>query len=238
VTTVISSKLASRLQGLPRTLKETNRSLQLLGSLRDLGWQRSVGRGVPLDDRGEPLAWYTYPCLAWLEPRLSPGDRVFEFGAGGSTLWYGRRVAEVVAVEHDSGWLARLAPLAGPNVELLQRPARLDEVGDPADPSVYVEAIGDRPTGHFDLVAVDGMERLACIEAAIPHLRADGLIVLDNSDRPHLRPGIDRLDGLGFGRIDFLGFHPAHAIPACTSVFSRSFDRWLRGAPAVRFFGL
>jgi hypothetical protein len=238
VITMPPSKLAIRLQGLPRTLKETNRSLQLLGSLRGLGWQRSVGREAPVDNGDEPLAWYTYPCLAWLEPRLTAGDRVFEFGAGGSTLWYAKRVASVVAVEHDAGWLARLAPLVGPNVELLSRPARLDEAGDPVAASRYVEAIGDWPEEYFDLIAVDGMERLACLEAAVPHLRANGLLVLDNSDRPHLRAGMDRLNGLGFGRIDFHGFHPAHAIPACTSVFSRSFDRWLRGAPAVRFFGL
>lgn len=67
--------------------------------LREEGWLRSYREGVPVRRSGEPIPWYTYSAIAFLDERL-PGDAtVFEFGAGYSTLWYAARCSRVVAVE-------------------------------------------------------------------------------------------------------------------------------------------
>jgi len=234
------SRIGQRLDGLPRSLTQLNRSLQHLGSLRRLGWHRSLDRQASVDALGRALPWYTYPCIEWLRPQLQADDVVFEFGAGWSTLWYAARVRRVVTVEHDEVWHARLAGAVPENVELHLRRARADggDAVDGAVPSPYVRCIDRYPSDSFDIVAVDGVERPACSTAALPFLKPEGLLILDNSERPEYRSTVERLAERRYGRIDFHGFAPGSGVPGCTSVFSRSFDRWISASPALQTWGL
>ena len=109
---------------------------------------------------------------------------------------------------------------------------------DPAGPSPYVGCIDRYPAGSFDVVVVDGVERPACGAAAIARLKPDGLLVLDNSDRPAYRGAIELLTERGYGRIDFFGFAPGSGVSGCTSVFARSFDRWVSASSVLRTWGL
>lgn len=68
------------------------------------GWYRSFHSERSVDRLGRPVPWYTYPCTSFLETRITRSVRVFEYGAGMSSLWYAERVREVVSVEHDSVW--------------------------------------------------------------------------------------------------------------------------------------
>jgi precorrin-6B methylase 2 len=235
------SRIRQRMKGMPRNLAEVNRSLQYLGSLRSLGWHESLRSKTPLDAAGGPLPWYTYPCIEWLATRLRPTDSVFEFGAGSSTLWYSQRTTRVIAVEHDQAWFERLVVETPRNAEVQLRNAHQDEVGElrtKSDLSEYVSSINVYPPNSFDIVVVDGMERLTCIGVAVSRLKEDGLLILDNSDRPVFHPAIEQLARDGLGRIDFHGFPPGAGIPGCTSVFARFFERWLSPASVIRTWGL
>jgi hypothetical protein len=233
------SRIGQRLSGLPRSLAELNRSLQHLGSLRELGWHRSLIGHASVDLQGRPLPWYSYPCIDWLGGQLRATDVVFEFGAGWSTLWYAARVRRVVSVEHDEVWHARLMEAVSPNVELHLRPwAEGDDARAQGDSSPYVRSIEQYPIGTFDVVAVDGVERPACSSAALAYLKPDGLLILDNSDRPAYRSAIELLRERGYGRIDFYGFAPGSGLSGCTSVFARSFDRWVSTDSVLRTWGL
>ena len=232
------SRIRQRLLGVPRNLAELNRSLQHLASLRDLGWHRSVRHQASVDARGHPLPWYTYPCVEWLADQLRASDTVFEYGGGWSTLWYAARVQRVASVEHDEGWHAVLTARVPPNVELhFRRPRPDGEESDHAEPSPYVNCIQQYPAGSFDIVVVDGVERTACTRSAVDHLRPDGLLILDNSDRPEYRSAVEYLADNGFGRIDFYGFAPGSGLSGCTSVFAFSFDRWVKAGSVLRSWG-
>jgi predicted O-methyltransferase YrrM len=236
-----ASRIRQRMRGLPRSIAEVNRSLQHLASLRALGWHQSLRRQVSIDAEGRFLPWYTYPCIEWLAGRLQATDVVFEFGAGSSTLWYGQRVARVIAVEHDPAWFSRLADVAPTNVELELRQAASDEVWklEPESAvSAYVGVIERFPARFFDVVVVDGMERLTCVRSALPHLKDDGLLILDNSDRPAYRPAVEYLADQGMGRIDFFGFTPGLGVPSCTSVFAQAFGRWVTVGSTIRTWGV
>jgi hypothetical protein len=236
-----ASRIRQRMRGLPRSVAEVNRSLQHLASLRALGWHQSLRRQISVDAEGKSLPWYTYPCIEWLAGRLWDTDVVFEFGAGSSTLWYGQMVATVHAVEHDPAWFSRLAEVAPSNVELKLRQPAPDEVGtlEPESTvSEYVRVIERYPARFFDVVAVDGVERLTCIRSALPHLKDDGLLILDNSDRPAYRPAVEYLADQGMGRIDFFGFAPGSGLPACTSVFAQAFGRWVTVGSTIRTWGV
>ncbi|MBR8826523.1 MAG: hypothetical protein DSM107014_01225 [Gomphosphaeria aponina SAG 52.96 = DSM 107014] len=56
---------------------------------------------TPLTDQ---LPWITFPAIELLENFLTNDMKVFEYGSGGSTLFFARRVSEVVSVEHDKSW--------------------------------------------------------------------------------------------------------------------------------------
>lgn len=212
-----------RMRGLPRTPREVNYSLQMLSVMRSMGWQRSVRQGRAIDRDGSPHPWYTYAALEWLTPRIRCTHRVFEFGGGYSTVWYGEHAAEVISVEHDRLWFDQVKTMVGSNVTLLHRDAPGDDSTSEAD-SAYCQAIEPYPPKSFDLIAIDGIERVRCACVAPPHLRDEGIIVFDNSDRPGCRPAIEHLHGQGFGRIDFYGFFAGFGMRGCTSVFSRRFD--------------
>jgi len=88
--------------------------------LKPSGWLQSKEDGVPLSGQGTPLPWFTYGAIEFLHQVVRPGDRVFEFGAGSSTLWWGSKTRSVVSVEHDPEWRRVLGPKLPSNVELRQ----------------------------------------------------------------------------------------------------------------------
>lgn len=165
------------------------------------GWLRWGGSLLAIHDTGKmiglDLPWWNVAATREIEAFLSarPGARVFEWGAGASTVWLARRAGSVVSVEHDPDWLAVLQRQTQPfgNVTLLHR-----ERANGA----YVDEIACQE-GRFDLIVVDGRDRIACLAAARAHLAPGGLIVFDDSGRRRYRNGI-RQSGLSerrfFGR--------------------------------------
>jgi len=131
-----------------------------------------------------------------LEELIEPGFVAFEWGSGSSTLWLGvdMMVDSAVSVEHDGEWYAknrgRLERYSVPNVELVHVPMT---VGDYSD-NTYSKHIQQYPDAHFDLVLVDGRNRANCLANAIPHLKPDGLMVLDNSERDQYQWAVKLLD--------------------------------------------
>ena len=121
--------------------------------------------------------WISYDATRVLAARLGPGARVLEFGAGTSTLWFARRAAEVVSIEHDPVWhgivAARLARARQVNVRLRCAHGRTD----------YVTLSRQEAGTGFDLVLIDGPIRDRCAAAAIDLVRPGGVIYLDNADR-------------------------------------------------------
>lgn len=179
-------------------------------------WQ-SARLHRPVDARGDPLPWFTYPAIEFLEQLDFSAKRIFEFGAGNSTLYWSRRSAEVVSVESDPAWHGHLAARVGSNVRLILEP----------EPAAYVAAL-DREAVSFDVIVVDGLERLACSQAAQTRLRPGGLVILDNADWHPRCAAVLRQAGLL--QVDMTGFGPVNGYSWTTSLFfDRSFDFPARG---------
>jgi len=116
---------------------------------------------------------------AWLEPHHS----CFEWGAGRSTIWFSRRVAQLTSIEHDARWYERVQQMRGAS-RLNNVDVRLVPVSDRYE-SEYIDAIRGFDDGSLDLVLVDGVSSLRdrCALAAIPKVRAGGLLVIDDIHR-------------------------------------------------------
>ncbi len=55
------------------------------------GWFTSVKLGRSVDLDGNPLPWITYPAIEMLRRIDILNGRVFEYGAGNSSLWWATR---------------------------------------------------------------------------------------------------------------------------------------------------
>lgn len=150
------------------------------------------------------IPWIPFAAIDHLDSVDLSNARVFEFGSGGSTLYWLRRGANCVSVEHDPTWSTivqqRTQSLQATHLHRPPEPAAPAQAGDDADPDAYrssgpeftkltfksyCSAINAYPAGHFDVVLIDGRARPSCIKHARDKVRAGGLLILDNSDRPH-----------------------------------------------------
>lgn len=181
------------------------------------GHWRSARLHRPVDARGDPLPWFTYPAIEFLAQFDFSQKRIFEFGAGNSTLFWGARARAVVSIENDESWHGHLAARVPDNVRLVYVP----------QPAAYVSSLGEQE-GDFDVIVVDGIERLACSRAATTKLRAGGLVILDNADWHTGCAAILRQAGLL--QVDLTGFGPVNGYAWTTSFFfHRAFDFPNRG---------
>jgi len=171
-------------------------------------WALSLVRRT--DALTERMPWIVYSARDRIASSLRASSRVFEYGSGGSTLWFADRCFRVVSVEHNAAWCERIQRLLrdarSTNVDLrLVKPsARYDGsiatryVSDDPEWSgcsfePYVSVIEEYPDDFFDLVLVDGRARADCLEPGWTKLRVGGLLVLDDSDRERYQESMKRV---------------------------------------------
>ncbi len=116
------------------------------------------------------------------------GDvRVLEFGSGGSTMFLLRQGVSVTTIEHHELWADGLQQKAksrglADKLTILRRDRPYHDV-----PAEFAE------NTKFDILLVDGRERSDCLRKALPHVASDGLVLLDDSQRPRYWPAFTLL---------------------------------------------
>lgn len=166
-------------------------------------WIRSLFSIYDIDDLVHlDLAWWTFDAMDIVDAfmRDKPGARVFEYGAGASTLWLARRGAVITSVEHDPDWGTKMVERTRGDTNIQIRivaPVKSDAPRYRSavaswsghDFEGYVHSI-DEQDGAFDLIVIDGRCRAACLERAKGRLAEGGLILFDNSRRSRYRESI------------------------------------------------
>lgn len=184
------------------------------GYLLKSGWLRSMAEKEAVDAWGNPIPWITFPALDFLEGRLAPEMTVFEYGSGNSTFWWSARVNTLVSCEHDKEWYASFTSRIPANTTYLLRRAK-------GGSEEYVLEIG-KYKNMFDIVVIDGRDRINCVKNGLESLRSGGVIVWDNSDRREYREGYELLYSRGFKCLDFWGMGALATRRWCTSIFYRT----------------
>jgi len=139
------------------------------------------------------IPWFSYAAIDFLENFLQPHMTVCEYGSGGSTLFFSRRVKSVVSIEDNRTWFdlvsRRVKEKGIQNVSLKLCPFDFkNPVG--FENSEYLHAMPDE---QFDVVVVDGSEewtqvRPVCFRKAEARVKVGGIVVVDDSWRyPELR---------------------------------------------------
>jgi len=151
--------------------------------------------------------WISFSAIRFLKKIIRKDMRVFEYGSGGSTLFWISRVQEVVSVEHDHSWYSNMKKQLDEQEIQNYRYMLVEPLNDPgfdhkrfknpddyisADPAYkgknfeqYAKSIDSYPDGYFDIVVVDGRARPSCIKRGIPKLKKNGWLIIDNSERKY-----------------------------------------------------
>ena len=74
----------------------------------------------------------------------------------------------------------------------------------------------------YDIIIVDGRDRVNCCLNSVLKLKPSGVIVLDDSDRIAYSKGINGLLEQGFRKIDFWGISPGYINKKCTTIFYKA----------------
>jgi hypothetical protein len=182
------------------------------GWLREVGWVRTSLEGEPTTLEGKPLPWMTYPAIRFLERRLSNSLEVFEFGSGNSTLWWAERVSRIDSCEHDAQWYEKTRAGLPRNASLTH--LLLEPDGD------YCRA-AEATQSKYDIVVIDGRDRVNCAKRSLDSLKPAGVFIWDNSDRPEFAEGLRAMTPHGFRSLDFEGLGPVNPYTWMTSILYR-----------------
>jgi len=136
-----------------------------------------------------------------------------EWGAGQSTVWWAARAETVESYDDSTEWTEHVRSLAPGNVSI----ETIDvDVGE-----VRKGLARDR----YDVIVVDGLDRLRCAEISVDLVSEDGCIIVDNSDGywgPEGEyPIMELMRARGFERVDFYGYAPGVLTAHCTSICYR-----------------
>jgi len=160
---------------------------------------------------------------------------VFEYGSGGSTIFFSKRVKKMISMEHDRTWYQHVLDILKDNnisnCEYLisePQPSPDSQTGFTSKEytnmsfEAYVKGIDAFPDKSFDLVFIDGRARPSCILHSLDKIRPGGFLMLDNSERIYYKQGKELLTN--WEQTDFWGHGPYGAYPWQTSVWRKPFD--------------
>jgi precorrin-6B methylase 2 len=208
----------NKLKAFATLLKRPDRLKALLsyghkGYLANIGWFNSFDNQQAMDNSGEPLPWVTYSFIDFIKPRLNKDLSIFEFGSGSSTLFYAKYVKRVVSVEHDEAWYHKIVKNKAQNAEMIF--SKLEPGGEY---SKKASTLGEL----FDIIIVDGRDRVNCCMNSVVALTPGGVIVLDDSERQEYDKARVFFKDAGFKELSFSGISPGLFYLKATSVFYKT----------------
>jgi len=178
--------------------------------LHKTGWIQSLKNGYPCGKNGRELPWMNYAVISFLENRLKKSMSLFEFGSGYSSIFFSRLVNDVTAVEHNPEWIENIQDKLPANVELIYCSLNIN--------SEYCQII-NKQNKKFDVIVVDGYDRINCIYHGLNSIKDDGVLILDDSNRTSYRDGIRILKERGYKSLQFVGLKPTGIDLEETTVF-------------------
>lgn len=180
--------------------------------MHETGWVESLKRGYPCNKDGMEVPWMNYSIIAILKERLNKNISMFEYGCGYSTLFYSRLVRDVIALEYDKKWLDHIKQKSPENVQWVYKAQDID--------GEYCRAITEFDRA-FDVVIVDGRDRVNCVKQSVPRLSQSGVLLLDDSSREKYAKALEFVHAAGFRSLNIEGLKPTGRKIDRTTVFYR-----------------
>jgi protein-L-isoaspartate O-methyltransferase len=176
------------------------------------GWYESLRNGFPCRADGSPIPWMNYSIVTFLEQRLQSDQTMFEYGSGFSTKFYAQRVQSVTSVEHVQKWFDLMMTEKAENMSMIQ--VDKDQDGQ------YCRAI-QQNDNRYDVIIVDGRDRVNCVKQSYQQLSDRGVMLLDDSERDRYQEAMTFMQNNGFRQLDFEGIKPKDKKLSRTTLFYR-----------------
>jgi hypothetical protein len=170
-----------------------------------LAWNKSLSSKSNSIKDEQP--WITFTAIDFLKKHISEESKIFEYGGGGSTLFFLKRTDKVITIEHDKEWFTTLQKIIKEKKytnwdgcfilpekgDLLQNPnssnpnhySSNDEASVGYNYKKYASGIDVYGDNYFDFILIDGRSRPSCIMHSIKKIKDGGYLILDNSDRTY-----------------------------------------------------
>jgi len=190
-------------------------------------WWSSLDPGRnPISDR---RPWIAFAAIRYLESILTKNMHVYEYGSGGSTLFFAERVQEVISTEHNKDWYRQVleeinrAGITNCHIRLFQPGPAASVKQDLSDPDAYISSddnypgmsfreyassIDSYPDRYFDVIFIDGRSRPSCFKHAERKLKQGGYLILDNAETRYYSYIHKSLGNNKWNKIEFVGLFP------------------------------
>jgi spore coat polysaccharide biosynthesis protein SpsF (cytidylyltransferase family) len=166
------------------------------------------------EEDGTVNPWIGRTAIDLIKNHLNKRLKVFEWGMGNSTLFWSEYVLSVISVEHNKEWYEKMCHIVPQNVECRYR--ELEYGGK------YCEEILNT-NDVFDIIMIDGRDRVNCAKNAVKKLQSGGVIIWDNSERESYRPGFEYLKSQGFKQLELNSvIYGLPGITCYTSIFYKT----------------
>jgi predicted O-methyltransferase YrrM len=210
-------------------LKESGvSSADSIGSLRYF-WRWYVSQANKSSPLNDERPWIVFPAADFLEKQLKTSHLVFEYGSGGSTLFFAKHANRIVSVEHDQNWAHNVTQamqdkgLTNWDYYLVEPTATSALTNEPSDPlsyasqstqyqgqsfADYAQTIDKYPDAHFDIILIDGRARTSCFIHSVNKVKVNGFLILDNAERQYYNYIHADLAKRNWKKFDFYGPGP------------------------------
>lgn len=169
------------------------------------------------------IPWMLPKAFSYLKLLARSYWKIYEWGSGGSTIWFSENCDSVVSLETNSLWLKNVS------VELrnrdLHKKCMMTYITDRR--SYYTDILNEPQNGTFNMIYIDSTygSKAICIRNAIKKLKYFGILMVNNA---HVLPS-----GLftGFNEVRFITLPFSIKEGGRKMIWSTSFFRKLYGLP-------
>ena len=148
-------------------IKDTRRQIRNFKILAiEYGQFGTIRNWACIDKNGNPVPWFTYPTIEYLNCLDLSGCSVFEYGMGYSSLYWLSKTNKVISIEHDENWYNKIIMKLSLNNEKLTCYLFKNK-------NEYVSAL-EKFNQFFDIIVIDGKWRRKCAESAVRHIKSFG----------------------------------------------------------------
>lgn len=149
------------------------------------------------------MDWLAAEAIDWLKENLFSDAKIFEYGSGTSTLFFANSdIKELISVEFDPIQFIEIEQALKSNYKDIKIDHKLVEPIKDKTPlpyshlsfgsnndrflyhnfKKYVNYILKFPDKIFDFILINGRARASCIAVALPKIKLEGYLILNNSD--------------------------------------------------------
>jgi hypothetical protein len=189
----------------------------------------------------KPSPWLAFDAIDYLTSYLKKDMKVFEYGSGGSTLFWLSHGLDCVSIEHNPEWYKLICEKTKDcqkfDYRLIEPEVKENlfcnyDVSDPdayisANPlyrdyrfDKYVKQIDSFPDEYFDVIVIDGRGRPSCIKHSVNKVKVGGALIVDNTERSYYLEKT-KVYLSNFKKLEFYGVTPLNTAMLKTDCYLR-----------------